>query len=146
MRKTAIFTSLTIYHIYGGNLGVLSVDVYSDGALDLGVWEKDGSDSGVSQDGWQREAIDLSPFYSSTNSSVRVRFPLEHGSGYQGDVALDHITLERNRYVQLRNRSNGKCLAIGGQNAPTSVGYFRLEACNGIANDQKISIPKIDKE
>ncbi len=76
------------YHMYGANMGSLSVEVSQDGG---NSWSNAGwSKSGDQGNSWHQASVDLSTYSSS---STRIRFKGVTGSGYRSDMALDEISI-----------------------------------------------------
>ncbi|OQY25940.1 MAG: hypothetical protein B6244_14545, partial [Candidatus Cloacimonetes bacterium 4572_55] len=73
------------YHMYGGGMGSLSVDVYYNGS-----WNNDvNTISGDQGDVWHEAVIDLSPF----GGNIQVRFRGITGSWWATDIAIDDVTV-----------------------------------------------------
>ena len=85
------FTGITnpalsfFYHMFGGNMGTLSVLV--NGAT---VWSKTGAEQTAQADPWVETTIDLSAYANQCN--VAVEFRGVTGNGWQSDMAVDKIS------------------------------------------------------
>jgi hypothetical protein len=74
------------YHMYGGNMGTLNVDVY-DGSWNNGVWSISGQQHTSNGAAYTQAVVDLSA-YSGT---IRIRFRGVAAGSWQGDMAVDDI-------------------------------------------------------
>ena len=77
------------YHMYGSsNMGELNLEVSTDGTSWTTLWNK------VSNQGnaWISESIDLSAYASS--STVKLRFNGTTGTTWQGDMAIDALSID----------------------------------------------------
>jgi hypothetical protein len=77
------------YHMYGANMGSLSVDVFADGAWTTDVWAISGQQQTAENDPWIEQAVNLSAFASK--SPVKIRFRGVTGAGFTSDMAIDDI-------------------------------------------------------
>lgn len=75
------------YHMFGGNMGSLHLDVFADG-----VWNQDvmAAISGDQGDIWQTQMVDLSLF---SGQIIKLRFRGVTGNGFESDMALDDISV-----------------------------------------------------
>jgi hypothetical protein len=76
------------YHMYGSEIGTLNVDVY-DGSWDLGVWSMSGQQHTSSSDPYTLATVDL----SSYTGTIKIRFRGVAAGGWQGDIAIDDISV-----------------------------------------------------
>ncbi len=76
------------YHLYGSNSGTISVDI-----LDAGVWTEIFTISGEQGNAWIEGTANLIPYIGGT---VVLRFRGLVGNGFQGDMAIDDITIDEN--------------------------------------------------
>ncbi|PWH84946.1 fibronectin type III domain-containing protein, partial [Brumimicrobium oceani] len=89
-------TSLTVpvlgfyYHMYGSNMGSLSVQVSSDNGA---TWTTEFNLSGQQQIGGNEAWISENIVLSAYSGTVKVRFKGVRGAGYAGDIALDDISV-----------------------------------------------------
>lgn len=85
------------YHMYGGNVGELHLDVYSNGAWVDDVW----SLSGDQGDQWLEANVDLSTY----GERVELRFRAYSGpssqNGWGSDIALDDILISNSANILL---------------------------------------------
>ncbi|NVJ51384.1 MAG: right-handed parallel beta-helix repeat-containing protein [Gammaproteobacteria bacterium] len=77
------------YHMFGGNMGTLAVDILSNGAWVNDIWQITGQQQSVQSEGYRRAEIDLSMFNAS-----QVRLRATAAGGFRGDMALDNIQIE----------------------------------------------------
>lgn len=75
------------YHMFGGNMGELHVDVYSNGSWDLDVFPTQIGNMG---NVWRQGFVNLAPYSGQT---VVVRFRGITGGGFEGDMAIDDISV-----------------------------------------------------
>ncbi|MBW1687524.1 MAG: agmatine deiminase family protein [Deltaproteobacteria bacterium] len=78
------------YHMYGGNMGTLYVQVASSTGAScdsLGSFATIDSWTG-NQDLWIERNVNLDPY---TGGSIQTRIIGERGSGYQSDIAIDDV-------------------------------------------------------
>jgi PKD repeat protein len=73
------------YHMYGGSMGSLNIEISTDGTNWTSLWTKSG-DQGNS---WQPASIDLSDYTGSSN--VLIRFNGTTGSSYTSDICIDNL-------------------------------------------------------
>ncbi len=78
------------YHMYGADMGTLSVDAW-DGSAWVNVWSLSGQQQSSSNDPWALAIIDLSNYV--VNNTVQVRFTgNDLSSGFTGDMSIDDVT------------------------------------------------------
>lgn len=79
------------YHMYGGGMGSLHLDIELDGA-----WQEDimpplsGPQQASPAENWAEQTVDLSAF---AGQSIRLRFRALLGSNFQSDIAIDEVVL-----------------------------------------------------
>lgn len=75
------------YHMLGGDMGELHIDVYSQGG-----WTNDviPALSGNQGGNWQQASVNLVPW---AGEIINVRFRAETGGGFESDLALDDINI-----------------------------------------------------
>ncbi len=80
------------YHMYGAYMGVLHVDVFSEGA-----WSNDviPAISGDQTNAWFTQEVDLSDYLDET---VKLRFRGVTGSSYTSDISLDDFKFTSKPY------------------------------------------------
>jgi len=77
------------YHMYGTTeMGELSLEVSTNGTTWTTLWNRSGNQGNA----WLSEAIDLSAYSSS--SAVRFRFNGTTGTTWQGDMAIDAVSVQ----------------------------------------------------
>ena len=72
------------YHMYGGEIGTLNVDVY-DGTWNDGVWNLSGPQGDV----YTQAIVDLSAY----TGTIKLRFRAVAAGGWAGDIAIDDIEI-----------------------------------------------------
>ncbi len=93
------------YHMKGGSIGELYVDIYFAGHWST-IWQKSGHQGGE----WIRALVPLKKYKSVT----KIRFRGKTGNGYNGDIALDDIRI--------------------GEPAPEDAGIFVIQEPKGTVN------------
>ncbi|NJN77896.1 MAG: hypothetical protein HC803_05830 [Saprospiraceae bacterium] len=76
------------YHMYGSSTGSISVDILVDG-----VWKEVFTKSGEQGNMWIKGTANLIPYVGKT---VIFRFRALTGGSFQGDMAIDDITVQEN--------------------------------------------------
>ena len=82
------------YHLWGADMGTLSLDIQSGGVWTNDVWSLSG-DQGNS---WQQATVPLTPYLGGT---VRFRFRGLTGANFTSDMAIDDINVTGTSEVQL---------------------------------------------
>ncbi len=77
------------YHMYGENIGQLSVDIYHQGSWQNDVFVKNGQQHSASSDAFTKELIDL----SSYSGEIKVRFRTIAAGNWKGDIAIDDVKI-----------------------------------------------------
>ncbi len=87
------------YHVYGGTMGKLWLQVYHEdsGGYWENLWSKSSSTHTSHDDPWIRKEYDLQPFAGET--SLKIRFYVETGSDWESDICIDDIWLYDNDVV-----------------------------------------------
>lgn len=82
-------TEITFYyHMYGSNIGTLSLEYY-DGAAWVNIWEKKGEQHSGYNAAWAKAEIDL------TDKIIKkMRFKGETGATPAGDIAIDEVAIQ----------------------------------------------------
>lgn len=80
------------YHMYGGSMGTLDVDLSTDNGMTYGtnLWSQSGQSQTSNSDAWDLATIDLSPYVGQT---IKIRFSGTSSSSYTSDMAIDDISL-----------------------------------------------------
>ncbi|MGY8932434.1 MAG: hypothetical protein ACKVH2_06955, partial [Flavobacteriales bacterium] len=105
------------YHMYGSNMGALSIDISSDSGA---TWTQEWSLSGDQGDQWVEAFIDLSAY----TSEISVRVQGETGSSYRSDIAIDLLRFMEypsfgctdpfaDNYDSTATMDDGSCLFFG---------------------------------
>lgn len=76
------------YHMYGANMGSLSVDVF-DGTWHNDVWSKTGQQHASDTEAWSQAQVGLSAYAGKDNVKLRIRGLT--GSAYTSDIAIDDV-------------------------------------------------------
>ena len=81
------------YHMYGGDIGTLAVDVKtsSAGSFDLDVFTLSGEQQTAEDDAWIEQFVDLSAY---AGSIIQFRFRVVRGNGFAGDVAIEDVLID----------------------------------------------------
>jgi len=81
------------YHMCGANMGVLRVDVSTNGGSSWaeGIWTLVGEQHENESDPWSQAKVNLSAY--GGESSVKIRFWGETGSFWNSDMAFDAVTV-----------------------------------------------------
>ncbi len=80
------------YHMYGSTTNALHVDISSNGgqSWNNSVWSKSGQQHTSNSNAWTKASIDLTSY---KNISTKIRIRAIASTSYQGDIAIDNITL-----------------------------------------------------
>jgi len=117
------FSALTIpqlrfwYHMYGNQMGTLSVQVSDDGGA---TWSADvWSLSGDQGNSWQEAAISLSAY--ALQSNIIIRFTGLTGNGYRSDMAIDDVRVAEETCY---------CTSVGNMSYETSTTLVDFNTLN----------------
>ena len=77
------------YHMYGSNIGTLSIDVFVNGNWQNDVWQISGAQHGSSSDPYSQASVDLSSYVGN----IKVRFRATAAGGWKGDIAIDNLAV-----------------------------------------------------
>lgn len=80
------------YHMYGGNIDYLAVDVYDGTTWTTDVWYRAGVQHASSESDWSNATVDLSAFVG--NDAVTLRFRAKQKQWHVSDIAIDNIRVE----------------------------------------------------
>lgn len=85
------------YHMNGGDMGALHVDIFSDG-----TWNLDTTPfiSGNQGNSWKTRDVSLTPYLGKT---ITFRFRGITGNGFESDLAIDAISIEGVASVSKQN-------------------------------------------
>ncbi|MEC4727696.1 PKD domain-containing protein [Shewanella sp. D64] len=78
------------YHMYGAEIGSLSVDIFHQGNWQTALFQVSGEQQLSSSEAYQYQEVDLSSF----EGDITVRFRAEAAGGWKGDIAIDDIKVE----------------------------------------------------
>ncbi|WP_143873857.1 DUF6531 domain-containing protein [Catenovulum sediminis] len=111
------------YHMYGADMGTLSVEVYHGNEWKK-VWSISGQQQTSSSEAWRQATINLGQY----TGDIKVRFVGEAAGGYMGDMALDSIyiadrvTTEHGGSINNFNQYNAFGEIVGNINGDAAVG------------------------
>ncbi|TQV84960.1 PKD domain-containing protein [Aliikangiella coralliicola] len=77
------------YHMYGSQIGTLSVDVFINGNWANDVWNISGEQHTSGSADYISASVDL----SSYNGTIRIRFRATAAGGWRGDMAIDNLVV-----------------------------------------------------
>lgn len=77
------------YHMYGGNIDYLAVDVYDGTTWVTDVWKLSNAQHSSNDDPWSNAVVDLSAF--AGNGTVTIRFRAKQKQWHVSDIALDNV-------------------------------------------------------
>ncbi len=77
------------YHMYGSDIGSLSVDVYYNGSWTRDIWQKEGQRHSSDSRNYSHASVDLSDY----DDEVQIRIRAESAGGWRGDIAIDNLFL-----------------------------------------------------
>jgi hypothetical protein len=76
------------YHMYGSDIGTLSIDVLTNGSWVNDVWSLTAQQQTSNAQAYETASVDLASYQVS-----QVRFRAIANGGYRGDIAIDNIAL-----------------------------------------------------
>jgi hypothetical protein len=79
------------YHMHGGDMGTLHIDVNAGNGYDLSVFSLVGEQQPNQDDEWIQQFVDLSAYAGQT---VTIRFRGERGDGFEGDMSIDDVRVD----------------------------------------------------
>jgi hypothetical protein len=80
------------YHMYGGFITSLSVDLFDGTSWTSNVWIHVGAEQTSSESAWLTSEVDLAAY--TGNNEVTVRFRAEKGEWHASDTAIDNIRID----------------------------------------------------
>ncbi|MDF7806468.1 glycosyl hydrolase [Pontiellaceae bacterium B12219] len=80
------------YHMYGGYIDFLALDVFDGSSWTSNVWIKTGPQHAGSDAAWSKAVVDLSAY--AGNSEVTLRFRTANKLWSSADPAIDHIRID----------------------------------------------------
>ncbi|MEA1987180.1 MAG: hypothetical protein U9N76_06805, partial [Candidatus Marinimicrobia bacterium] len=96
------------YHLYGGNMGYLHVDIFENGD-----WNNDVITAFTdNEDNWQAKAVNLSEY----SDSIKVRFRGITGSGWRSDIAIDDFTIKESEDTVIVHQATTDSVTAGTDN------------------------------
>ncbi|WP_459211036.1 M20/M25/M40 family metallo-hydrolase [Aquimarina rhabdastrellae] len=133
------------YHMQGNAVGNMDVELSEDGGSN---WTTIATKSGSQGASWLTETIDLSSYL---NKEIRVRFNVLTGSSWQGDIAIDAISIKENigstdicegvaAYNSSTNYQVGdRVTYFGNLYERTSSGWTLIGACENTAKQDIVA-------
>ncbi|WP_106794594.1 CUB domain-containing protein [Aquimarina sp. Aq78] len=89
------------YHMLGNAVGELKLEISDDdGANWASIWSKTGAQGNV----WNNANVDLNTY---VGRSIKIRFVGTSGNSWQGDMAVDNISLTTSNAGAVADRSTG---------------------------------------
>ncbi len=79
------------YHMHGGDMGTLNVDIDAGSGFDLAVFSLTGQQQAAQTDAWIQQFVDLSAYAGQT---IRIRFRGERGNGFESDISIDDVAVD----------------------------------------------------
>jgi len=79
------------YHLNGGDMGTLTVDVITSTGVDLDIFSVSGPQQTADTDPWVEQIIDLAAYSGQT---VQIRFRGIRGDGFTSDMAIDDVKVD----------------------------------------------------
>lgn len=80
------------YHMYGGDMGTLSIDVHDGTSWTTGVWSLVGQQHISNSDPWKLAEVDLTAYVGLSN--VLIRLNGLTGPSFNSDIAIDNIEVK----------------------------------------------------
>ncbi|PSG88207.1 fibronectin type III domain-containing protein [Aurantibacter aestuarii] len=80
------------YHMFGGAMGTLHVDVFNGTTWDNDFFVITGQQQTSSSEPWLQQFLDIAAY--ETVNNFRVRFRAERGSSFTSDIAIDQFVIE----------------------------------------------------
>lgn len=114
------------YHMFGTDMGTLNVEV-DNGTGFVNVWSITGQQQTAAADPWLEAIVPIPQFAGDT---IRVRFVATSTGGFQGEMAIDDISLDEAPTCPQPN--NLQALAVGATNV-------NLDWTPGLASDWNIA-------
>ncbi|NBC57034.1 MAG: T9SS type A sorting domain-containing protein [Bacteroidetes bacterium] len=79
------------YHMFGGDIGTINVDVNAGSGYDLAVFTLSGQQQTAGNEPWIEQFVDLSAYAGQT---VQIRFRAVRGDGFGSDIAIDDFQVD----------------------------------------------------
>ncbi|MDX5348015.1 MAG: choice-of-anchor J domain-containing protein, partial [Hymenobacteraceae bacterium] len=76
------------YHMFGGDMGDLHVDIFNGTQWDSSVFVLSGQQQASDTEAWKKARINLATY---TGSTIKVRFRGIRGADFEGDMAIDDV-------------------------------------------------------
>jgi len=111
------------YHMNGRNIGVLSVEVR---IANEGDWTSLFSRSGAQGTSWNQETISLAAY--AGEASVQLRFNTTTGSSWQGDVAIDEVSITSGTIINPPTECSDIVLSFTFDNYPEETSFVITNA------------------
>ncbi|MEP2024356.1 M4 family metallopeptidase, partial [Reichenbachiella sp.] len=111
------------YHMYGSNMGSLTLEATTDGNNWSSVW----SQSGNKGNSWLTADVNMDSYAGQT---VKLRFVGVTGSSYRGDMAVDDISFS----TGTTGGTNGVTLSITFDNYPEETSWSIMNGSTTVAS------------
>ncbi len=98
------------YHMYGGNMGTLNLEVYNGSSWST-LWSRSGQQHGSSSTSYSLGSVNLSAY---SGSSIKLRFRGVAAGGYRGDMAIDDLTITNTLGFQTNSLNQYSSIANNG--------------------------------
>ncbi len=77
------------YHMYGSNIGTLSVDIFSGGSWINDIWSISGQQHTSNGANYTSASVDLTSF----TGTIKLRFRATAAGSWRGDIAIDNLVV-----------------------------------------------------
>ena len=159
------------YHMYGTNIGVLTVDISTDNGanyITLDTYTLAGSKQVSHTDAWKTQNVDLSTF---DNQTIKLRFSAttdsDASSGWSGDISIDKLSITsdqassstpptalcQNINIQLDSTGNASIVAgdiDGGSTDDVAITNYSIDInsfdCNDIGTPVSVTLTVTDAD
>ena len=113
------------YHMYGSNMGSLTLEASTDGSSWTSLW----TESGNQGNSWSTQSVNLSSY---TGTTVKLRFNGLTGNNYRSDMAIDDLNLTTGTIVDPPGCSNIQ-LSITFDDYPEETSWQILDSSGAVA-------------
>jgi hypothetical protein len=118
------------YHMFGAAMGTLSVDVFAEGAWNMGVESISGQQQTSESDAWTSQSVDLSAYGGLNPVVIRVRGVT--GTSFTSDMAIDEVKVGEapgpvpfHEWIDRPDDRRGPDDDAAGDGVPNLIKYFR---------------------
>jgi len=98
------------YHMYGDDIGTLSVEIIDQSGAATAVWSLSGQQQTDDEDPWLSALVPLTAYVGDT---IQLRFISTYGGGFEGDIAIDDVLIDE---------PSGQNLLLSAITAPSAPG------------------------